>query len=213
MATQKRLDEAYMACAHAMSELSTARRKKVGAILVKDGIIAEGYNGTPSGFDNNCEEGDEVCVHEWFHERRIHNWYCIKCKESIQRERNPDFTTTTVLDLPLVGPNKSIKLTTKPEVLHAETNVIAKVAKSTNSTIGSTLYSTLSPCFECAKLIIQAGIVRVVYGEEYPYSGHTGIARPVGLTLLEKAEIRVDSLDMTGYHRDDEVVRTTSPLA
>lgn len=156
MATQKSLDIAYMACARAIAALSKAERKKVGAILVAEnskGIIAEGYNGTPKGFDNVCEilaEGIDVNTHD--------NTY--------------------------VGPH--IRLITKPEVLHAESNAIAKVAKSTNSSERSTLYVTCSPCYECSKLIIQAGIVRVVYDEEYRITD--------GLDLLKKAGVKVEKL-------------------
>lgn len=140
MASQEKLDHAYMECAVAMSKLSYAERKKVGAILVSScgGIIAEGVNGTPSGFDNCCEN---------------------------------------IVDQ---------KLVTVPECLHAESNAITKVARSTNSSEGATLYVTLSPCFECAKLIIQSGIKRVVYKEEYRLTE--------GLSLLTKANILVDKL-------------------
>lgn len=149
MAKQAALDKAYMTCAFAIAELSHAQRKKVGAIIVASdiGIIAEGCNGTPSGFDNNCEEEIEGA------------------------------------------------LKTKQECLHAESNAIIKIARSNNKSVGATLYCTLTPCFECSKLIIQAGIVRVVYAEQYPYAGHTGAARPLGLELLAKANIRVDKLD------------------
>lgn len=149
MASRAELDHAYMTCAFAIAELSRARRKKVGAIIValSGGIIAEGCNGTPSGFDNNCE--DEV----------------------------------------------DGKLVTKTECIHAESNAIMKVACSNNSSKAATLYCTLTPCFECAKLIIQARIVRVVYAEQYPYAGHAGAARPLGLELLAKANIQVDKLD------------------
>lgn len=141
MVNQKKLDEAYMGCARAIGAMSHAERKKVGAILVSSaghGIIAEGYNGTPRGFDNVCEY------------------------------------------------EKSEGLVTKPEVLHAESNAIAKVARSTNSSSGSTLYVTLSPCFECSKLIIQAGIKRIVYEEEYRLLD--------GIDLLRKAGVEVDKL-------------------
>lgn len=109
-------DKFYMDIAKVVSEQSKCNRSKVGAILVKDGnIIAIGYNGTPSGFCNDCEHND----------------------------------------------------VTLPEVLHAESNAIAKCARSTSSAEGSTIYTTLSPCFECSKLIIQAGISRVVYKYQY----------------------------------------------
>jgi dCMP deaminase len=139
MASQERLDQTYMAMAEKLSELSHAERAKVGAIIVKDThIIAEGYNGTPCGFDNTCEYLDYV--------DHLH---------------------------------------TKPEVLHAESNAIAKIAKSTNSSLGSTLYTTLAPCLDCSKLIIQAGIARVVYKTRYHSSG---------IPLLLKAGIHVDEL-------------------
>lgn len=112
----KNKDLFYMQIAEIVSEQSKCTRAKVGAILVKEGnVIAIGYNGTPSGFCNDCESED----------------------------------------------------VTLPEVLHAESNAIAKCARSTSSADGSTLYTTLSPCFECCKLIIQAGIFRVVYKELY----------------------------------------------
>lgn len=112
----KNKDLFYMQIAEIVSEQSKCTRAKVGAILVKEGnVIAIGYNGTPSGFCNDCESED----------------------------------------------------VTLPEVLHAESNAIAKCARSTSSADGSTLYTTLSPCFECCKLIIQAGISRVVYKELY----------------------------------------------
>lgn len=136
MATQKSLDEAYMRCAKAIAALSHAERKKVGAILVSShghGIIAEGYNGTPSGFDNVCEVGN----------------------------------------------------VTKPEVLHAESNAITKVARSTNSSECATMYVTCAPCFECSKLIIQAGIIRVVYEEEYRFSDGPDLLLEAGI-LVEK---------------------------
>jgi dCMP deaminase len=135
-----KLDKTYMNMATELSKLSHARRRKVGCLIVKDThIIAEGINGTPRGFDNNCEYVDHV-----------DHFY------------------------------------TKPEVLHAETNAITKLARSTNSSQGSTLYVTCCPCFDCAKLIIQAGVMRVVYKEDY--------SKGDGLTLLKKAEVHVEKL-------------------
>ena len=145
MANQRELDEVYMNMAHELSKLSKAERKKVGSIIVKDTqIISEGYNGTPKGFNNDCEYYDYV--------DEIH---------------------------------------TKPEVLHAESNAITKLARSTNSSSESTLYVTLAPCFECSKLIIQAGIKRVVYKEKYH--------NVMGLRLLEKANIEV--IDIYEYEQ------------
>ena len=123
-------------------QLSNARRKKVGALLVKNNtIIADGYNGTPSGFENECE--------------------------------------TPIFD----KDNNFLDYETKWYVLHAESNALAKVAKSTQSSDGSTLYVTMSPCRECSKLILQAGINRVVYSETYRDSA--------GLDLLKKAGVDV----------------------
>ena len=128
-----------MRMAEVLSSLSYAQRKKVGCLIVKDTqIISEGYNGTPKGFNNECEYYDHV-----------------------------------------------YEIYTKPEVLHAESNAITKLARSTNSSSESTLYVTLAPCFECSKLIIQAGIKRVVYKEEYPSNG---------LELLHRAGVESQKL-------------------
>ncbi len=140
MVDQKRLDVVYLKMAEDLSTLSHAKRRKVGCLIVKDTqIIAEGYNGTPRGFDNSCEFIDH-------------------------------------LD----------EMYTKPEVLHAESNAITKLARSTNSSQGSTLYVTCSPCFDCAKLIIQSGIERVVYRHMY-----TNKNCMEALALLTKAGISV----------------------
>ena len=132
-AKQRRYDEAYMRMAREWAKLSHCERKQVGALIVKDQmIIADGYNGTPSGFPNVCESDDGTT-----------HWY----------------------------------------VLHAEANAITKLAKSNNSAEGATLYITLSPCRECAKLIHQAGIVRVVYGDAYK--------DPSGLDFLNQAGVEI----------------------
>lgn len=126
------LDQRYLAMARVWSQNSYCKRRQVGALMVKDKmIISDGYNGTPSGFENECEDND----------------------------------------------------VTKPYVLHAEANAITKVAKSNNSSEGATMYITASPCIECAKLIIQAGIRRVVYSEEYRNAD--------GIALLQRAGIEV----------------------
>ena len=119
----EKADKLYGDLVDVIGQMSTSRRFKVGAVIVDDGlenIIAFGYNGTPRGWDNDCE---------------------------IENEDG--------------------SLTTKREVLHAESNALAKVARTTSSAEGSTLYVSLSPCYDCAKLIFQAGVVRVVYNEEY----------------------------------------------
>ena len=132
----EKFDHSYLEMAEIWAQNSYCKRRKVGALLVKDRmIISDGYNGTPSGFENICEE-DGV---------------------------------------------------TKPYVLHAEANAITKVAKSGNSSDGATLYVTASPCLECSKLIIQAGIKRVVYRDEYRLTD--------GVDLLRRAGIQVEKVD------------------
>lgn len=136
------LDSRYLRMARIWSENSYCRRRKVGALIVKDKmIISDGYNGTPSGFPNVCEDDSDV---------------------------------------------------TFPYVLHAEANAITKVARSNNSSDGSTLYVTASPCMECAKLIIQSGIRRVVFSDLYRITD--------GLDLLRSAGVEVVHIPL-----DDEV--------
>ena len=131
---QAELDSRYIRMAQIWAENSYCKRRQVGAIIVKDKmIISDGYNGTPSGFENICE--DETG-------------------------------------------------TTKAYVLHAEANAITKVAKSANNCDGSTLYITAAPCIECAKLIIQAGIKRVVYSEEYRLTDGIDLLRRAGIEVI-----------------------------
>lgn len=135
---QKRYDQAYLRMAREWGKLSHCERKKVGAIIVKDRmIISDGYNGTPTGFENCCEDDEGYT-----------KWY----------------------------------------VLHAEANAILKVAGSTQSCVGATLYITLSPCKDCSKLIHQAGIVRVVYSQAYKDDS--------GLRFLEKAGVALDHVEI-----------------
>ena len=134
---QRELDVRYLRMAQIWAENSYCERRKVGALVVKNKmIISDGYNGTPSGFENVCEDEHKL---------------------------------------------------TKPYVLHAEVNAITKLARSSNNSNGATLYVTSSPCIECAKLIIQAGIKRVVYGEIYRLED--------GLDLLKKANIEVNHIN------------------
>jgi dCMP deaminase len=143
---QKLLD-AYMKTAETFAECSTARRLHVGAIVVKeDRIISIGYNGMPSGWDNNCE--DEVIV-----------------------EMDEKFIKTLI---------------TKPEVLHAETNAIAKLAKSNESGLGSIMFVTHTPCLECAKLVYQSGINTVYYRNTYRDES--------GIQFLEKAGVKIEKI-------------------
>jgi dCMP deaminase len=139
---QRKFDERYLRMARIWAENSYCVRRKVGALVVKDGmIISDGYNGTPCGFENVCEDDNNV---------------------------------------------------SKPYVLHAEANAITKLARSSNNSDGATIYITASPCIECAKLIIQSGIRRVVYGEQYRLSD--------GIDLLKRAGIEVVFLDLNVKH-------------
>ena len=137
---QSKYDKAYLRIAKEWGQLSYCKRKQVGAIIVKDRmIISDGYNGTPSGFENCCEDDEGLT-----------KWY----------------------------------------VLHAEANAISKVARSTQSCEGATLYITLSPCKDCSKLIHQSGIKRVVYHEEYKDCS--------GIDFLRKAGVEIDLItDLT----------------
>ena len=140
---------AYMKTARVFAELSSSRRKQVGAVVVKDDrIISIGYNGMPSGWDNNCE--DEI---------------------------------GNVLDDN--GYTVEIRLKTKPEVLHAESNAIAKLAKSTESGDGASMFITCSPCIECAKMIFQSGIKEVFYDEDYRDDGGIVFLNKCGITVKQ----------------------------
>ena len=134
MNKQSKYDNSYLKMAKVWGDLSYCKRRKVGALIVKDRmIISDGYNGTPSGFENICEDDDNYT-----------KWY----------------------------------------VLHAEANAIMKVAASTQSTNGATLYITLSPCKECSKLIHQPGIKRVVYCEEYKDTSGLDFLKKAGVELV-----------------------------
>lgn len=135
---QYEFDRKYLEMSRIWAQNSYCKRRQVGALLVKDRmIISDGYNGTPEGFENVCEDENNV---------------------------------------------------TKPYVLHAEANAITKVAKSNNSSEGATMYTTTAPCLECAKLIIQAGIRRVVFYDDYKTEE--------GIELLKRARIIVDYIDL-----------------
>ncbi|MBO7134788.1 MAG: dCMP deaminase family protein [Bacteroidales bacterium] len=138
---QRMFDKHYLEMAAIWAKNSYCKRRQVGALLVKNRmIISDGFNGTPSGFENQCEDDNNI---------------------------------------------------TKPYVLHAEANAITKVAKSGNSSEGATLYITTAPCIECAKLIIQSGISRVVYAEEYRKSD--------GIELLKMAS----GIDVENFKGDE----------
>lgn len=132
---QNKIDSLYLRMAQVWAENSHCKRNKVGCLIVKDRrIISDGYNGTPSGFNNDCEDCD----------------------------------------------NKTL-----PTVLHAEANAITKLAKSTNTSEDSTLYVTLSPCYDCAKLIIQSGIKRIVYSETYRNTDSFELFREAGIEIIK----------------------------
>jgi dCMP deaminase len=136
---QLRYDKAYLRMAKQWAKLSHCKRKQVGAIIVKDGmIISDGYNGTPTGFDNCCED-----------ENGLTHWY----------------------------------------VLHAEANAILKVAKSTNNARGATLYLTHSPCKDCSKLVLQAGIKRLVFEEKYKDQSGLDFLKEAGLEIVQIEEV------------------------
>ena len=168
---QHQYDIAYMKMAYAISELSYANRNKVGCIIVsKDGqVISQGFNGTPSGYDNCCET--LVC-------NSNSRYDCIKYTGQIQ----------DVISFKYCHDCEELKLVTKPEVLHAESNAISKCAKQMSSTDNATLYVTLSPCFDCAKIIIQSGIKRVCYSELYRDDS--------GLKFLEKNNIKIEQINI-----------------
>lgn len=178
MSNQKSLDEAYMACARALASLSYARRKKVGAVLVdpvNKSIIAEGINGTITGTENNCEIEIK------------HDWIFFGTKEfGLENAQKCKNCTKVLYETNYEDINGICQLITKSEVIHAELNCILKIARSHNSSVGATMYITCSPCIDCSKLIIQSGIKRVVYDEEYRNLD--------GLIFLKKNNIEVIKL-------------------
>lgn len=174
-------DIAYMNMATDLSNLSHAIRSKVAAIIVSENgqIIGQGYNGTPTGFSNICEYYVDECGNH------VHSDHYKEIGNKFYFDEDDDFYEVDKL----VKEGKiQATLKTKPEVLHAETNAISKCAKFMASTENSTIYVTLSPCFDCSKFIIQAGIKRVVYKELY--------RNTEGLDLLIKAGISCELLDV-----------------
>lgn len=173
-----------METAFGFSGLSHARRKKVGALLViPEGGRFEGINGMPSGFDNECEHvysRHRQIEKVWIADEPSH-FECPRCQETWPLNQEEKIVSANKDDV-YIGDC----MVTREECLHAEANAIAKVARSTQSTIGSTMYTSLSPCVECAKLMIQCGISRVVFAETY--------RKTDGIDLLSKAGIRVDNL-------------------
>lgn len=144
--------QAHMATAHIYAQLSHARRLKVGAIAVKDGrIISIGYNGMPAGWDNNCEDKVWLNPEAKFHPDTVNEMYPYYGEQEVG-----DYIQ-----------NGRYGLKTKPEVLHAESNCIAKLARSNESGLDADLFVTHAPCIDCAKLIFQSGFKRVFFGAAY----------------------------------------------
>ena len=160
-----------MDTAKRFAELSPARRLHVGAIVVKDDrIISIGYNGMPVGWDNECEYKDYMSGDAGG---------CLDPEEIYERWPLEEYDKE-------VESNRRYRLVTKDEVLHAESNAIAKLAKSNDSGLGADLFVTHSPCIHCAKLIHQSGIRRVYYGENYRSTD--------GIEFLEKSGIEVKQI-------------------
>ncbi len=158
---------AHMRAAHLYSDLSTARRLKVGALVVKDDrIISIGYNGMPKGWDNNCENVEYM-------NSDAGGW------------SDPDEIDKQWPEADSTG---RYRLKTKPEVLHAETNAIAKLARSNESGFDADLFVTHSPCLDCAKLIYQAGIRKVYYSVNYRDDS--------GINFLKASGVEVEQLDV-----------------
>lgn len=178
---QLQYDKAYMKMAKAMGELSYAYRNKVGCVIVsKDGqLISQGFNGTPTGYDNCCEDAHCSCQY-------VRG--CCYTEKPISEQMSVEFCANALKPLGHTNDKKGypchyLTLTTKREVLHAETNAISKCSKWHSSTEGATLYVTLSPCFDCAKLIIQAGIARVCYLEVYRDASGIDFLRKNGIVV------------------------------
>ena len=156
----------YMQVAYQFAKLSYAERRKVGCVIIKDKqVISFGYNGTPHGFENKCEIVETT---QW------------STPDSAEHLEESGWTISTDNSC------CAHRHVTKREVLHAESNAIMKVAKSTMSCEGADLYTTTCPCFDCAKLIIQAGIKKVYYSEDYRDMS--------GIELLKKAKIEVEQV-------------------
>jgi dCMP deaminase len=168
-----KLKKAYMRTAETFAELSHAKRLHVGAIVVKDDrIISIGYNGMPAGWDNDCENVEWCSAGGWLDAEEIEEGWPYE---------------GTYLDADGNEMQGRYRLKTKPEVLHAETNAIAKLAKSTESGDGAVLFVTHMPCLDCAKLIFQSGIRGVFYRDSYRNTD--------GVSFLERSGITVEQLE------------------
>lgn len=156
----------YMDVAKRFAQLSYAKRLKVGAVIVKDDLMVPGYNGTPSGWDNNCEYKEY----------------------NLSRDINGDYFPGHEEEYPFEDEKGRFKLVTKSEVLHAEMNAISKMLKSGFSSKDAVLYVTHSPCINCAKTIYQAGISRVVFGQHYRSDEGTKFLKDSGVEVIQLDE-------------------------
>ena len=171
---KEKFKQTYMKTAKVFAELSHARRLHVGAIVVKDDrIISIGYNGMPAGWDNDCEHKEYMSgdAGGWLSPEEIYEQWPFE-----EEDIDPD-----------LGYARRYALKTKPEVLHAESNAIAKLAKSNESGLGADIFITHAPCIECAKLIYQSGINSVYYGKNYRDDS--------GIEFLKKSGVNIEKLD------------------
>jgi dCMP deaminase len=163
----------YNDFASRVAKMSHAQRLQVGAVIVKDDrVVSMGYNGMPAGWENNCEDREYM-------DRGAGGWL-----NPDEIEEQWPFTEWSDTDQ---GFTKRYRLKTKPEVLHAETNAIAKLARSTESGVGADLFVTHSPCLDCAKLIYQSGINRVYYGKDY--------RDDAGIRFLKQSGVQVTKVE------------------
>ena len=171
---KKKYIDLYMDWARRTALLSHAKRLQVGAVIVKDdSVISYGYNGMPSGWDNNCESVEYMSgdAGGWLAPEEIYEQWPF-----VEDDIEPD-----------LGYARRYRLKTKPEVLHAESNSISKLAKSSNSGDRASIFVTHAPCLDCAKLIFQSGIGRVYYGQNY--------RDDAGIKFLEKSNVSVTQIE------------------
>ena len=165
-----KFQQLYRNIAQEVAKMSHARRLQVGAVIVKDDrVISMGYNGMPAGWDNDCEDRDYMSVDAgaWLDPVEI-------------MERWPFQEDGTAFQI-----QRRYALKTKPEVLHAESNAIAKLAKSNDSGLGADIFITHAPCMECSKLIFQSGISRVFYGQNYRDDSGIKFLKQSGIEVIK----------------------------
>lgn len=169
----------YNNIAHEVAKMSHARRLQVGAVIVKDDrVISMGYNGMPAGWENNCENKEYMSgdAGGWLSPEEIYQRWPFE-ETVVVANDNESFETTM-----------RYRLKTKPEVLHAESNAIAKLAKSNDSGLGAELFVTHAPCMECSKLIFQSGIGRVYYSADYRDDSGIKFLKQSGVEVIKHEE-------------------------